>query len=273
MEDVLAKIPLLAGLKPEDRTTLAGLMQTVRFETQKPIIWIGEQGTDFYVVQHGAVAVVAPDETGKEVTLAQLGPGAFFGELSLLDGGPRTASVRSIADTTLLCLGRGPFLRFLHDHPAAAIHMLQVLGQRQREMVEKVPGIRNVNEVIAETRTQWHELAHRIAEISASKVFIVMNIIFFGVWVTINALSDRWAFDPKPFDILSFIIGIEGMFISLFVLISQNQEGERERVRAELDYQVNLKAHMEVMQLHQKVDRLQQAVIKSLNGDGAKTGV
>ncbi|HET6248871.1 MAG TPA: cyclic nucleotide-binding domain-containing protein [Tepidisphaeraceae bacterium] len=260
--DVLGNVPLFSKLPPEDRAGLTQLMRAREFPAHQPVFWIGEAGDDFYVVQSGKVNVSCLDEAGKEVNLAQLGTGHFFGEISLLDGGPRTATIRALVDTTLLSLGRDDFLQFLAGHPKAAVHMLTVLGQRQRDTLEKIRGIRNVNEAVEESRTRWQVIAESIATVTATQWFVMGNILVFGLWVGINLALKKWsksgAFDEPPsFSLLAFIVTVEALFISLFVLISQAQQGIRDRIRSDLDYQVNLKAHQEVMQLHRKVDRLE----------------
>jgi len=268
--DFLAQIPLFGKLPPAERAELAGLLKTKPFEAHQPVVWLGEEGNDFYIVQSGKVAVSCPDESGKEVMLGTLGPGHFFGEISLLDGGPRTATVRTLSDAVMLVLTREDFLHFLQRHPDAAIYMLTILGQRQRETNEKVRGIRNVNEAVAQQRTRWHVIAERIANASASQWFITANLLFFGTWVILNTWlwrSGKEALDqPWSFSILGLFVTVEALLISLFVLISQGLQGERDRIRSDLDYQVNLKAHQEVMQLHQKVDRLTAMVSGQING-------
>lgn len=265
--DILGSIPLFAQLPPAERGELEKMLKTQKYPANHPVVWLGEQGEDFYIVQHGKVLVSCPDETGKEVILSTLGPGHFFGEISLLDGGPRTATVRTSVDSEFLVLSREDFLDFLMAHPDAAIYMLGVLGKRQRETNEKIRGIRNVNEAVAEKRTRWAVIAERIANISASQWFVMLNFLFFGAWVVVNVglkLTGHTPWDDPPsFGTLGFMVTIEALFISLFVLISQGQQGERDRIRADLDYQVNLKAHQEVMQLHQKVDRLQAAMVST----------
>jgi len=260
-QDILQTIPLFAKLPADEQAELATLLQSKKYPANRPVFWLGEQGDDFYIVRHGQVVVSCLDETGKEVVLGKLGGGQFFGEISLLDGGPRTATVRTSVDSELLVLNRDEFLQFLGRHPDAAIYMLGILGQRQRETNQKLRGIRNVNEAVAERRTRWHAIAERIASISASQWFVVLNLFFFVAWVVINIilqhLPGRTPFDAPPaFGTLGFLVTIEALFISLFVLISQSQQSERDRIRADLDYQVNLKAHQEVMQLHRKVDQL-----------------
>jgi uncharacterized membrane protein len=255
----LSKIPLFAGLSPDERADLGGLLKTRQYQAQAPVFWIGENGTEFYIVQEGAVTVSAPDEHGKEVQLARLGPGHFFGEISLLDGGPRTATIRAAGDTTLLCLTREQFHSFLRNHPSAAIHMLTILGQRQRDTNEKLRGVRNANQAIEENLTTWGHVSQKIASLSASQSFVLLNVAFFGGWMIVNMVlksMGKEPFDAAPFGLLGFIITVEALFITLFVLISANQQGERDRIRADLDYQVNLKAQYEVMQLHRKLDRL-----------------
>jgi CRP/FNR family transcriptional regulator, cyclic AMP receptor protein len=273
-DEVLSKIPLFAGLSADERADLGGLLKTRQYQPQAPVFWIGENGTEFYIVQDGAVSVSAPDEAGKEVSLAKLGPGNFFGEISLLDGGPRTATIRAAGDTTLLCLTREQFHDFLRKHPQAAIHMLTILGQRQRETNEKLRGVRNANQAIEENLSAWGRISSKIASLSASQSFVLLNVVFFGGWMLINMmLPPDKQFDAAPFGLAGFICSVEALFISLFVLVSANQQGDRDRIRADLDYQVNLKAQYEVMQLHRKLDRLQAMVDESRTvGDGRATG-
>jgi len=258
--DILSTIPLFAKLPADERTELEAMLKHQPYPANRPVVWLGEEGNDFYILKHGKAIVSCPDEAGKEVVLSELGPGHFFGEISLLDGGPRTATVRTTVDSELMILSRDDFLGFLRRHPDAAIYMLGILGRRQRETNEKIRGIRNVNQAVAERQSHWQVVAERIASISASQWFVLLNLLFFTAWVTINiALKDLgrtpWD-DPPTFGTLGFAVTVEALFISLFVLISQGQQGERDRIRADLDYQVNVKAHQELMQLHQKVDRM-----------------
>lgn len=269
-DEVLSKIPLFAGLSPDERADLGGLLKTRQYQAQAPVFWIGENGTEFYIVQDGAVTVSAPDEHGKEVQLARLGSGHFFGEISLFDGGPRTATIRAAGDTTLLCLTREQFHSFLRKHPSAAIHMLTILGQRQRDTNEKLRGVRNANQAIEENLSTWGRISSKIASLSASQSFVLLNVVFFGGWMLINMmLPPEKQFDAAPFGLAGFICSVEALFISLFVLVSANQQGDRDRIRADLDYQVNLKAQYEVMQLHRKIDRL-TTMVESRNSTDAE---
>src|ERR1700734_578326 len=126
--DLLAQIPLMAKLTRDDLTALARLLKHKEIAAHQTVCWIGERGDEFYIVQSGHVEVVQPDEGGKELTVSSLGPGGFFGEISLFDGGPRTATVRTTSDCVLLTLDRAHFLQFVEKHPTAAVHMLAELG-------------------------------------------------------------------------------------------------------------------------------------------------
>ena len=274
--DVLAKIPLFAELPERDRNGLAELLHRHSFEAGKHIVWVGEPGEEFFIIEQGTVMICLPDEGGRELALAALGPGQFFGEISLLDGGPRTATARAETAATLLKLGREDFLRFLHLHPAVAVHMLTVLGSRQRETNEKLRGIKNANEVIEENRTRAQRIAEGVARTFASSPFIMANLIIFAVWMLANiflARMNRAFDDPPTFATLGFLITLEAILLSLFVLNSQNRQAERDRIRSDLEYQVNLKNHLEVMQLHQKVDRLDKALLTGVMGPAHSTGV
>jgi uncharacterized membrane protein len=267
-QDLIANIPLFGKLSPSEVAELAGLLKEQRVGAQQPVFWIGDEGADFYIVQVGRVAVCYPDELGHEVKLAVLGPGDFFGEISLLDGGPRTATVRAEGDVRLMSLSRHDFLEFIRRNPSSSIHILTVLGQRQREMLEKMRGLKNVNEIAEERMNVWYRVADKIAAVSASGTFLGLHLAWFAVWIIPNVVQGEKGFDPFPFGLLTMIVSLEAIILSIIIMVSQNRAGEKDRIRADLDYQVNLKAHLEVMQLHRKIDRIERAV-GAMNGGHA----
>ncbi len=262
-QDLLGRIPLFAKLTPEQLAALTGMLKEQRVEPQQPVFWIGDEGSDFYLIQVGHAAVSYPDDHGHEINIAVLNPGDFFGEISLLDGGPRTATVRAQGELILLTLSRHDFLTFLESHPKAAIHILTILGQRHRDMLEKLRGVKNVNEIMEERTTRWQKVADVIATVSASQAFSIFHVVAFTAWMVLNAVMGGKAFDPYPYQLLTMVVSLEAIFLSIFVLVSQNRSGEKDRIRADLDYQVNLRAHMAVMQLHQKMDRIETALLQA----------
>jgi CRP-like cAMP-binding protein len=271
--DPLAHIPLFAKLTLEERTELSRLLKPRRFEPGRHIVLVGEPGREFFIIEQGSVAITLPDENGRELVLAVLGSGQFFGEISLLDGGPRTATARAETDATLMELGRDEFLAFITKYPTVAIHMMTVLGQRQRDTNDKLRGIKNANEVINEKRTAAERFAERLATMFASHRFLVINLIFFSSWIVSNVALFRYGRhfdDPPSFSTLSFVITLESILLSMFVLASQKFQTDRDRIRSDLEYQVNVKAHLEIVQLHQKVDRL-EVLLENAGGADPKS--
>jgi CRP/FNR family transcriptional regulator/CRP/FNR family cyclic AMP-dependent transcriptional regulator len=276
--DLLRNIPLFAGLADGSREELGSLLQSRQYVQNQPIFWIGEKGEEMFIVQHGKVILSYPDESGHEITVAALGPGAFFGELSLLDGGSRTATARTSVQSTLLVLDRKGFYKFLEAHPSASVHLIATLAHRHREAMDKLRGVKNINEEIKERITPLQRLVDRAAAFTASGWFLLGNIIFFIAWMvafTLFALRSNTDFSlidsPPTFAILAFCIGLESMLMTMFILNSQNRQSERDRIKADFEYQVNLKAQYEVMQLHSKIDRLEQMLGKPSSGDSRET--
>jgi CRP/FNR family cyclic AMP-dependent transcriptional regulator len=280
--DPLKGIPLFSEFGDAEREDLRRLLQPRNFDAQRAVFWIGEPGDEFYIIEGGQVVICYPDEGGREVTLAVLGPGQFFGELSLLDGGRRTATARAQGDVRLLALGREQFHQFLRRHPSSAVHVLEVLGRRQRDNLDKLRGIKNANEAVEERQTPVQRVVERVARVFASEVFLVANLVFFVTWIVIQTVryNDARAKDPSlppvtfldqppTFFWLGFMVTIEAIILSVFVLNYQRRQAQRDAIKADLDYQVNRKAQLEIMQLHEKLDRLQATLAADAAARGA----
>jgi uncharacterized membrane protein len=284
--ELLRNIPLFSKLTDQERTALASRLKGRAMPANEPIFWIGERGDEMFIVQHGKVRLSYTDEAGSDVTLAVLAPGAFFGDLSLLDGGPRTATARAQTDATLLSLDRHGFYDFIEKHPSAAIHMIATLGQRNRDTLDKLRGVRNVNEQVEQTTTSFHRLVDRAASIAATGKFLFGTLSFVAIWIVIQTVltmryrpelikASGFPVDSPPYFFwLGFMASLISFLLTVFVLNSQRRHSERDRIRADMEYQVNLKAQLEVMQLHQKIDRLTALVEgPGANGDGPGSSV
>jgi uncharacterized membrane protein len=239
------------------------------------LFWIGEPGDDMYVVEAGRVRISYTDDDGREVPLAEMGPGQFFGELSLLDGGTRTGTARAAdGGARLLCLAREPFHEFLKSHPTAAVHVLTTLGRRQRESLEKLRSVKNANDEVERKQTPVQRLIERIARVFSSAPFLLANLLFIAAWVVAENVAYQHAHDrdparfpdvsfvdqPPTFFMLGFMVTVESLLLSIFVLNAQKRQGVRDAVKADLDYQVNRKAQLEILRLHEKIDRLTRVV-------------
>jgi len=262
----LSRIPLFARLDAAGNEALLALMTRQSVEAGEPVFWFGDRGDTLYIVEDGRVEVTAPDARGGHVRLDTLGPGGVFGELGLIDGGPRSATVRALTDCSLLALPREPFHAFLRQRPDVAIDMLQVLGARLRASTATIRGLPNPNQVIAEAATRWQRVSDVVATVAASHAFTLTHIAWFGTWIGLNTVAAAgWlpaglGFDPYPFGLLTLIVSLEAIFLSIFVLVSQNRQSERDRIRTDLDYQVNVKAHVEIVGIAERLARIEQAL-------------
>ena len=265
----LAHIPLFARLDRAGQRALHAHLTRRTVQANEPVFWFGDRGDTLYVIDEGQVAVTAPDARGEHLLLDTLGPGGVFGEISLLDGGPRTATVRAVTDCTLLALDRDAFHAFLRERPEVVKDVLQMLGARQRSSTLALRGVKNANAVIAEATTTWQRVSDRVATVAASHLFTVTHLVWFGGWIGLNTLAAAgWlprqlAFDPFPFGLLTLIVSLEAIFLSIFVLVSQNRQAERDRIRTDLDYQVNVKAHVEIVGVVERLDRIERTLTRS----------
>ncbi len=261
-EGVLSHIPIFARLAPAEQQSLFESMSVQSFEANQPIFWLGDRGDTFYLINRGRVAVMVPNERGEHVVLNHLDAGGFFGEISLLDGGPRTATVRTVEPTELYSLGRERFHAFLRQRPEVAIQILTIMGARQRGTTEALRGIKNPNVAFEQTRTTpWQKISSLISSLAGSQWFTLFHVVWFGGWLLYNivgvrVLPARMVFDPYPFGLLTLIVSLEAIFLSIFVMVTQNRQAEKDRIQIDLDYQINLKAHTEIMLLARRLDRL-----------------
>ncbi|MBL8746040.1 MAG: DUF1003 domain-containing protein [Phycisphaerae bacterium] len=261
----LAQIPLFSRLDEQERRLLVAAMKQRRFLTNETVFWIGDRGDSLFLIISGRVSVSAPNEQGEHVPIATLGPGELFGEISLLDGGPRTATVRAAEPLHVYTLNQSDFQSFLVRNPHAALDILSVMGARQRLSTEALRHIKNPNVEIQHALTPWQRASDTIATVAAGQWFTLFHITWFGIWIGLNLASqagllpEPLAFDPYPFGLLTMVVSLEAIFLSIFVMVSQNRQAERDRVRADLDYQVNVKAHTEILAIAQRLDRLESA--------------
>lgn len=263
----LAGLPLFAGLGTDELAALHARMERTQFPANQTVFWRGERGEHLYVIESGRAAVTVPSDEGKHITVDVLGPGQVFGEISMLDGGPRTATVRALEPLVLRSLAREQFHAFLRSSPSAAIHMLAVMGQRQRASTEALRHVANPNIVFHKTRiTWWQRASDLIARMAASQWFTLFHAAWFGLWIVINLLAsagwlpEAMGFDPFPFGLLTMCVSLEAIFLSIFVLVSQNRQAEKDRVQIDLDYQVNVKAQTEIMNLSRKLEAIELAL-------------
>jgi CRP/FNR family cyclic AMP-dependent transcriptional regulator len=256
---MLAEVELFEHLNDDDRASLAEAVDLRVLAAGDTLFKAGEPGEALYVVRSGEIELFIKDTAGQRIALAIAGAGEMFGELALLDRGPRTATAIAMSDSELLELDRDDLLLLFQRSPAAALRLLAAMGRMTRKADEllKTRVSRNVNEEVEEHTTLLQRAVDWISWFSGSMWFLAFTAIWFAAWIVVNMVPlGVPQFDPYPFGLLTMITSLEAIFLSCFVLISQNRQAEKDRVRADIEYEVNIKAELEVAHLHEKTDRM-----------------
>jgi CRP/FNR family transcriptional regulator, cyclic AMP receptor protein len=244
----LAEIPLFSNMDDEERHELHSLMTERIFHQGQIIMKAGEPGNAFQIIQQGEVELWLTDSDGKKVVLDILGQGKFFGELSMLSGETRSASATSEEKVVTLELSRSEFFDFLRRRPDAALDVLTELGDRLKHTddILRTRVSQNPNEV-QEHVSIGQRIADVIATFSGSLPFLFINLVAFVTWILANTVAPQSThFDPYPFQFLTMAVSLEAIFLSIFVLVSQNRQSVKDRLKADMDYQVDVKAELEM---------------------------
>jgi len=272
---LLAELELFEHVTEDDRASLAEFIDIRKLEAGETLFKTGEPGESLYIVRDGEVELFIRDTAGQKILLAIAGNGEVFGELALLDRGPRTATAMALTDTELLELDREDLLLLFHKSPTAALRLLAAMSQMTRKADEllRTRVSRNPNEENEEKITALQRIADWISWFSGSMQFLALNAAWFVAWIAVNTLSlGVPQFDPYPFGLLTMIVSLEAIFLSCFVLISQNRQAEKDRVRADIEYEVNIKAELEIAHLHEKTDRIYTEMLEHFIDLGKRLG-
>jgi CRP/FNR family transcriptional regulator, cyclic AMP receptor protein len=265
---LLNEVPLFALLDEQERATLAERMETVTFAAGTTLFHRGDPGDSLYVVSSGEVEIFFKNDTGERILLETARAGDFFGEVSLLDGGPRTASAHVTQDVEAVEVDREDLAELVRIRPGAAMELLTATGRRLRETNEKLrrTASRNVNVETEDKRSRVMKVADWISEFSGSLEFLFIHIGLFFSWIVLNSgpLARFGGFDPFPYGLLTMCVSLEAIILSVFVLLSQNRQVARDRVRNDVEYDVNLKAELEIAHLHEKFDHLHAELLQRL---------
>jgi uncharacterized membrane protein len=276
--DVLAKVPIFSLLDADALTALAEQVDEIREEAGKKLFHTGDPGDAMYVMLEGEVENFFKNATGDRILLERAGPGDFFGEMSLLDGGSRTASALVTQPMHALLVDRDDLDQLLKHCPSAAMDLIAAMGRRLRESTRllRQSASRNVNEETEDKRTRVQRAADWISDFSGSLTFLFLHLAIFAVWIGLNVApldhSEIGGWDTYPFGLLTMSVSLEAIVLSVFVLLSQNRQAARDRVRNDIEYDINLKAELEVAQLHEKVDSLYEELVRRLANVERHTG-
>jgi CRP/FNR family transcriptional regulator, cyclic AMP receptor protein len=263
--DTLRNVPLFESLDDEAAGKLCQLLESLDCKAGTFLFRTGDEGDAMYMIERGNVRICVRATDGREVTLTEFGRGDFFGEMALLDGPRRSADAVVTEETQLAVLSRPHFLSFMRSNPNVALEMLTALANRLRHTDEllRQSATRNVNVEEAARLTFADRAADIIAEFGGSWKFIIAAVLFFNVWVLINTLLlANSGFDPYPYLLLSTAINMLAVLQAPIILMSQNRQSHKDRLRSEIDYQVNLKNELALNEILQRLKTLERDYLK-----------
>jgi len=252
----IASVPLFRELSPGDLKKVSALMVPVSFKSGDTVFLEHEPGDALYIIDSGSVRIWVRDKDVNEVTLSELKSGDFFGEMSVIDRGKRSANATVLADTTLRCLRREDFEGFLIEHPQSALEVIRGMTGRLRQnnllLAQRVT--RNANVVHERSLSALDKLAVAITDKVGSIGFFLIIAGWTLLWIGYNIVASEVsslhlkAFDPFPAFVAYLLISnvIQIMLMPL-IMVGQNLQGRHSETRAELDFEVNQKAEKEVM--------------------------
>ncbi|HEY7405990.1 MAG TPA: DUF1003 domain-containing protein [Candidatus Angelobacter sp.] len=256
---MIAEVPIFGLLDEEEREALAQLMSSRDFRQHEMVFHYGDPGGEIFILRTGRVELFVESTEGNKIVLSENEPGDVIGELSFLDGGPRTATAIAREDTQMLVLDRERLLDFIDMHPHAAMDVLTVIGRRLRATDEllRTQVSRNPNVEEQEMLTFGQRVADKVAAFGGSWTFIITFAVVLGVWVVLNssALLARH-FDPYPYILLNLFLSMLAAIQAPVIMMSQNRQAAKDRLKSDLDFEVNLKAELEVAHLHRKIDHI-----------------
>jgi uncharacterized membrane protein len=260
--EVLKNVPLFALLDEDETAVLASQVEAKTFAPRQRIYKIGDPGQLAYVLVSGKVRVVTIDEDGQELVVDEPTAGEFFGFASMLDQTPHQTSAVAMEETVCVEVSRDDIAVLLERKPMAGMDMLAVLGRQfhAAHHLLRTRSMRNPNEVIEEETTFGEQVADRVASFGGSWTFIIVFGVTLLVYAGLNVVLGRQAWDPYPFILLNLFLSMLAAIQAPVIMMSQNRQDRKDRVRSELDFDVNRRAEAEIQGLSRKVNNLADKV-------------
>jgi CRP/FNR family cyclic AMP-dependent transcriptional regulator len=260
--EVLKNVPLFALLDDEETAVLAGQVELKQFAQRQRIYKTGDPGGRAYVMVSGRVRVSTVDEDHQEVVVDEPAAGEFFGFASMLEQTPHQTSAVALEASVCIEIDRHDISVLLERKPQAGMDMLTVLGRQFHAAQELVRGrsSRNPNEVIEEEATLGEHVADAVARFGGSWTFIISFAVVLIVYTGVNVSLGRSAWDPYPFILLNLFLSMLAAIQAPVIMMSQNRQDTKDRVRGELDYEVNRRAESEIQLIAGKLHILDEKI-------------
>jgi CRP/FNR family transcriptional regulator, cyclic AMP receptor protein len=253
---ILRQVPLFALFDDEELAVLAEQVEIEHFRPRQRIYRMDDPAGHAYVVVSGAVHVTTVDDDHQDVTVAEPASGEFFGFASMLEQTPHQTNAIAVDETTCLRVDRDDILALLQQKPHAGMDMLTVLGRQihNTQQLVRVRASRNPNDLIERESTFGERIADTVAGFGGSWTFIITFLAGLVVYTAINVTLKRSAWDPYPFILLNLFLSMLAALQAPVIMMSQNRQDTKDRLRGELDYAVNRRAEAEVQALAAKLN-------------------
>src|SRR6476661_2842334 len=260
--EILRQVPLFALLDDEETAVLAGQVEVKNFAPRQRIYKIGEPGGKAYVMVSGSVRLTTVDEDHQEVIVDQPSQGEFFGFASMLEGTPHQTTAFAQEETVCLEVDRHDISILLERKPMAGMDMLTVLGRQfhASQQLIRLRAMRNPNEVIEKDATFGERIADLVAGFGGSWTFIITFLVMLVGYSMLSMLMGRNSWDPYPFILLNLFLSMLAALQAPVIMMSQNRQDTKDRLRGELDYDVNRRAESEIQGLSRKLNRLNDRI-------------
>ncbi len=256
--EVLKNVPLFALLDDEETAVLASQVEVKTFAARQRIYKIGDAGGQAYVLVSGKVRVTTVDEDHQELIVDEPVEGEFFGFASMLDQTSHQTSALALEESVCIEVDRDDIAVLLKRKPLAGMDMLAVLGRQfhAAHQLVRIRAMRNPNEVIEERVTFGEHIADAVAQFGGSWSFIISFGVVLAIYTAINVALRNSAWDPYPFILLNLFLSMLAAIQAPVIMMSQNRQDKKDRLRGELDYDVNRRAETEIQGLSQKLNLL-----------------
>jgi uncharacterized membrane protein len=257
-QEILRDVPLFALLDDDERAVLAAQVDVTRFSARQRIYKIGDPGGRAYVLVSGAVRVSTIDEDHQEVIVDEPSAGQFFGFASMIEETTHQTTAVAMEEAVCLEIDRDDIVALIEKKPHAGMDMLAVLGRQihAAQQLVRLRAARNPNEIIEQDATFGERVADAVAGFGGSWTFIITFLSGLVIYSLVNVLLRTRAWDPYPFILLNLLLSMLAALQAPVIMMSQNRQDKKDRLRGELDFAVNRRAESEVQSLSRKLNMI-----------------
>ena len=257
-QEELKHVPLFALLDKEELAVLAAQVELRKFAPRQRIYKMGDPGGRAYILMSGSVRITTVDQDHQEVVVDEPGHGEFFGFASMLEQTPHETNASAVTEATCLEVDRDDIQELLQRKPLAGMDMLSVLGRQfhASQKLVRLRANRSANELIEEEATFGERIADSVAQFGGSWAFIITFLVVLVVYSGLNISLRQKAWDPYPFILLNLFLSMLAAFQAPVIMMSQNRQDTKDRLRGELDFDVNRRAESEIQGLARKLNLL-----------------